>query len=153
MSAGPTPAPSSLSDRLIAFTTPYNYSTRLSHLLSLRGAAPLPIPTVSVGPTPPPLLRRILRSLYPLDLFAGLAFTSSASISALSLALDGWDPPPLSDWGPTFTVAALGNDADLLDETRFVSKLCANPARIRVLVAQLASPAGMVIYYSRFFKK
>lgn len=150
MSVGPIPSPPQsipspsppLSGRLIAFTTPPNYSPRLSRLLSLAGAAPLPVPTVSVGPTPL-TIRKFLYS-HPADQFAGVAFTSRTGIAAFSLALEEWALPPLAGTGPTFVVAALGKDAELIYEEGFVDKLCGNSARVRVLVPETASPTGLV---------
>ena len=43
----------------------------------------------------------------------------------------------------TFTVSALGKDAELLNED-FLSKLCKKPDRIRVTVPGVATPTGLV---------
>ncbi|KAJ3669424.1 hypothetical protein LUZ60_011374 [Juncus effusus] len=132
----------SLSGRRIAFTSPSNYSIRLSRLLELHGATPLPIPTISVGPTPS-TLRPALSSL---DSFSALAFTSRTGISSFSLALSSSPPPPLSASGHAFIVAALGTDAELLQEGEpcLLEKLCANSSRIRLLVPDTATPCGMI---------
>uniref|UniRef100_A0A1D1XZ74 Uroporphyrinogen-III synthase n=1 Tax=Anthurium amnicola TaxID=1678845 RepID=A0A1D1XZ74_9ARAE len=141
-------APLPLLGRRIAFTTPPAYAGRLAHLLELRGATPLPVPAVIVEPTPCTLaaLARYA-SRGALDPFSALAFTSRTGISALALALalsDAGGRPPLADSGELFTVCALGKDAELLDEGGFLPKLCRNPRRVRVLVPEVASPAGMV---------
>lgn len=141
----PIPAQNPLSGRRIAFTTPLTYAGRLTPLLELRGAAPLPVPTVAVEPTP-----RSLAAVEPylhrgtLDSFAALAFTSRTGISAFALALTAGGPPPLADAGEPFTVAALGKDAELLHEGGFLSRLCRNTSRIKVLVPEIASPASLV---------
>ncbi|XP_072972872.1 uncharacterized protein [Typha angustifolia] len=154
--AGPQPATArreeratkqDLCGRRIAFTTPLTYAGRLSHLLRLRGAAPLSLPTVAVEPTPSTLaaLRPYLLA-GTLDSFSAVAFTSRNGISAFSLALPDDDdtPPPLADSGEPFTVAALGKDADLLREGDLLSRICRNPSRIRIIVPETASPAGLV---------
>ncbi|KAK1259809.1 hypothetical protein QJS04_geneDACA001424 [Acorus gramineus] len=147
--------PPPLSDRRVAFTTPEAYARRLRRLLELQGASPLWFPTVTTGPTPLTsaslkryLHRRRLQNPIPnealsLDSFSALAFTSRTGISAFSAALSAATPLPLSDKGEAFTVAALGRDAELLDQA-FLSKLCGNPNRIRVLVPEVASPGGLV---------
>lgn len=143
----PIPDQEPLSGRRIAFTTPLTYAGRLTRFLELRGAAPFPVPTVAVEPTP-----RTLAAVEPylsggaLDSFAALAFTSRTGIAALALALalvDG-GPPPLAEVGESFTVAALGKDAELLHEGGFLSRLCRNPSRIKILVPEIASPAGLI---------
>ncbi|XP_029122798.1 uncharacterized protein [Elaeis guineensis] len=141
----PIPAQNPLSGRRIAFTTPLTYAGRLTRLLELHGANPLPVPTVAVEPTP-----RTLAAVEPylhgrtLDSFAALAFTSRTGIAAFALALAAGGPPPLAEAGEPFTVAALGKDAELLHEGGFLSRLCRNTSRIKVLVPEIASPAGLV---------
>ncbi|KAJ3707348.1 hypothetical protein LUZ61_011053 [Rhynchospora tenuis] len=156
----PSPSPSplttkdpktlSLSGRRIAFTTPPNYATRLTPLLHLRAATPLPVPTISVNPSSSTLSS--LRSLInkgALDSFSALAFTSRTGISSFSLALSQspLPSPPLSSSGEPFIVAALGTDADALHQgdPSLLSLLCpANPSRVRVRVPEVAIPAGIV---------
>ncbi|KAJ0987146.1 hypothetical protein J5N97_005502 [Dioscorea zingiberensis] len=141
------PVTTRLASRRIAFTTPLSYAPRLSGLLELAGAEGLAVPTVVVGPTP-----RTLDAISPfflpgaLDPFTAIAFTSRAGISAAAAALSSLSAValPLSDLGDPFTVAALGRDAELLHESRLLSKLCRNPGRINVLVPEIASPAGLV---------
>lgn len=153
--AAQAPQPLPLPGRRVAFTTPPSYAGRLTRLLDLRGATPLPVPTVVVEPTPATLAALGLYlpftgnaaaapSRDTLDSFSALAFTSRTGISAFALALSGAGRPPLADSGEVFTVCALGRDAELLDEGGFLSKLCRNAGRVRVLVPEIASPAGLV---------
>ncbi|MQL99571.1 hypothetical protein Taro_032303 [Colocasia esculenta] len=154
--AAQTPLPLPLHGRRVAFTTPPAYAGRLTRLLELRGAAPLPVPTVVVEPTPatlaalgrylPPAGAGAASSHEALDSFSALAFTSRTGISAFALALSGTGglPPPLADTGEVFTVCALGKDAEQLREGGFLARLCRNPRRVRVLVPEIASPAGLV---------
>ncbi|KAJ1702567.1 hypothetical protein LUZ63_002346 [Rhynchospora breviuscula] len=151
----------SLSARRIAFTTPANYATRLTRLLQLRGATPLPVPTISVGPSSSTLssLRSFLllsssqqrqKGALALDSFSALAFTSRTGISSFSLALSQTPLPcpPLSFSGEPFTVAALGTDAEALHQGNpsLLNLLCpGNPSRVRVLVPEIATPAGLVM--------
>ncbi|KAJ6837753.1 uncharacterized protein M6B38_322755 [Iris pallida] len=137
--------------RLVAFTTPPAYSPRLSSLLSVRGGAePLSVPTISVDPTPHAFLQHHAANGSSLDSFAGIAFTSRTGIHSFSLALDlDLDLLRLSPSGgpPSFFLAALGKDADLLyGEDGLAAKLlaCDDPTRIRILVPDVASPAGLV---------
>ncbi|XP_078162994.1 dihydroflavonol 4-reductase-like1 isoform X2 [Carex rostrata] len=148
----------SLSGSRIAFTTPENYGNRLSRILQLRGAIPLPVPTISVGPTASTLSS--LRSfLLPscsqlggkgaLDSFSALGFTSRTGISSFSLALSqtSLPCPPLTYSGDPFTVAALGTDAEVLHQgdPSLLTLLCPdNPSRVQVLVPEIATPAGLV---------
>lgn len=127
----------SASKRRVAFTTPLTYAGRLSHLLRLHGFLPVSCPTILVGPTP-----HTTPSLHLLRSCAAIAFTSRNGISALSDALSA-ARTPLPETSDTFTIAALGKDAELLDSD-FISKLCGNPARITVLVPSVPTPAGMV---------
>ncbi|KAJ8499451.1 hypothetical protein OPV22_010003 [Ensete ventricosum] len=146
LGCSPSGLPSQLSGRRVAFTTPLTYAGRLAGLLELRGATPLHLPTVVVDTT-----ARNLAALRPylgagaLDSFSALAFTSRNGITAFSLGLaDADGTQSLSDSGELFTIAALGKDAELLQEEGFLSKICRNPSRIRVLVPEIASPAGLV---------
>ncbi|KAF8406776.1 hypothetical protein HHK36_008868 [Tetracentron sinense] len=144
-----------LSNKRIAFTTPLNYAGRLAHVLELKGSIPLWCPTVVVEPTPqtrasiqfylsrPNLNNNNNKS--PLDDFSAIAFTSRTGISTFSEALieTQTQTPPLSQSGETFTISALGKDSELLNQG-FISKLCDNPQRIRVLVPPIATPTGLV---------
>ncbi|CAA7409473.1 unnamed protein product [Spirodela intermedia] len=143
--------PPPLKGRRIAFTAPPVHGARLAELLQVRGAEPLPIPTVFVESTPSTIaaLRRYLPgggrgAAEALESFSALAFTSRVGISAFAAALSGASEPPLADSGESFTVGALGKDAELLHHDGFLSKLCRNPHRIRVLVPEIASPDGLV---------
>ncbi|KAF8031366.1 hypothetical protein BT93_D0531 [Corymbia citriodora subsp. variegata] len=129
----------------VAFTTPQNYAQRLSHLLALKGHAPLWCPTLSVGPTPQTIssLRSYLRPP-ALEPFSAIAFTSRAGIAAFSSALADVPAPLLGPHGRgAFVVAALGKDSELLDAD-LLSRICADPRRIETLVPQVASPRGLV---------
>lgn len=140
------PPPAAAAARVIAFTTPQNYAGRLSHLIHLKGWAPLWCPTVSVEPTPQTIsaIQRYLLPLNPpLHHFSAVAFTSRTGITAFAEALAGINRPPLGPDGEIFTVSALGKDSELLGES-FIGRLCENPARIRVLVPPVATPSGLV---------
>ncbi|XP_077231919.1 uncharacterized protein LOC143865371 [Tasmannia lanceolata] len=138
----PNPNLTPLHQKRIAFTTPLTYAPRLSHLLQLNGSTPLSYPTVIVGPTSQ--TKAILKPyLQTLEHFSSIAFTSRNGISAFSETLAETETPPLSDTGEIFTISALGKDSELLNET-FLSKLCKNPSRIRVLVPPIATPSGLV---------
>ncbi|XP_054807260.1 uncharacterized protein LOC129309634 isoform X2 [Prosopis cineraria] len=128
----------------VAFTTPPNYAARISHLLSLNGYDPLWCPTLYVEPTPHTIssLKSYL-SPHTLDHFSAIAFTSRTSIQAFSDAAVNLTEPPLSPSGDAFTIAALGKDSELIDQT-FVSKLCDNSDRVRVLVPPTATPSCLV---------
>ncbi|KAG0457614.1 hypothetical protein HPP92_022480 [Vanilla planifolia] len=133
-----------LSNRHVAFTTPPFYGERLASLLHHRGAVPVPIPTVIVEPIP-----RTIAALRPficseeLGRFSSLLFTSRTGISAIALALDD-APPPLSDSGEPFIIAALGRDAEHLHELGLIHKLCRSRHRIQVIDPKVASPSGLV---------
>lgn len=79
----------------------------------------------------------------PLESFSAIAFTSRAGITAFIAAMEEASPPILSPAGDVFTVAALGQDAELLDRG-FLCQICARPERVRVLVPPTASPSGLV---------
>lgn len=143
--------PPPLKGKRIAFTAPPIHGARLAELLQLRGAEPIPVPTVLVEPTPSTIaaLRRYLpgggaAAAEALESFSALAFTSRVGISAFAAALSGAGEPPLADAGEPFTVCALGKDAELLHHDGFLSKICRNQGRIRVLVPEIASPDGLV---------
>ncbi|KAI3668926.1 hypothetical protein L6452_40143 [Arctium lappa] len=131
--------------RLIAFTTPENYASRLSHRIHLKGWTPLWCPTVAVEPTTQ-TKSSLLHYLSPptplLHQFSALAFTSRSGISAFSDALSDLNSPPLPPSGEPFTICALGKDADLIDNS-FVAKICDNTRRIKILVPEIATPASL----------
>ncbi|XP_057981116.1 uncharacterized protein LOC131166542 [Malania oleifera] len=150
---GTIPNHFSISDkkRVVAFTTPPNYAARLRSLLELRGWKPLWCPTVVVEPTPrtKASLRRHLSAqnpnsddCIPLDDFSAVAFTSRTGIAAFSETLAELAAPPLGPIGEPLTIAALGRDAELLNEG-LISSICENPERIRVLVPPTATPAAL----------
>ncbi|TMW89353.1 hypothetical protein EJD97_017305 [Solanum chilense] len=151
----PFPVPSPENSRrncVIAFTTPQNYAPRLSELIHLKGWTPLWCPTVIVESTEQ-TISSIHHYLNPqagidepnsfLEEFSALAFTSRTGITAFSQALSMNPTPPLTPNGEILTIAALGNDAELLDRD-FIRKMCENPERIRVLVPSIATPSGLV---------
>ena len=78
-----------------------------------------------------------------LEQFSVIAFTSRTAIKAFSDASDDITEPLLSSNGEIFTVAALGKDSELIDR-EFLSKLCDNLNKIRVVVPQTATPSGLV---------
>ncbi|XAR58093.1 hypothetical protein NMG60_11026475 [Bertholletia excelsa] len=154
--AYPLPNPSSSGNNnsrnqpVVAFTTPQNYAGRLSHLLQLKGFRPLWCPTVIVQTTPLTIAALHLRLSNPnpnnspaLEDFSAIAFTSRTGISAFSEALADINSTPLASSGETFTISALGKDAELLDSA-FIDRLCKNPRRIKVLVPQISTPTGLV---------
>lgn len=124
----------------VAFTTPPNYAARLSHILSLNAFKPLWCPTLIIQPTPFTLTPYL--SPHSLDPFSALAFTSRTAIQAFLHATDPLPQSPLSPSGPTFTVAALGKDSELLDRD-FLSRICASPERVKVLVPPTATPSAL----------
>ncbi|PKA57062.1 hypothetical protein AXF42_Ash002366 [Apostasia shenzhenica] len=133
-----------LSGRRVAFTTPPSYGARFAHLLHLRGASPIPLPTVAVdyslqtlAAVRPFLHREVLEH------FSAILFTSRTGVSAVALALAD-SPPPLSESGDCFVVAALGRDAETLNELHLLQKLCHKRDRIQLLVPKIASPMGLV---------
>ncbi|XP_068649149.1 uncharacterized protein [Aristolochia californica] len=130
--------------RRIAFTTPLTYATRLAQRIELRGWAPYHCPTIMVGPTPrtDSALEAYLLPPCPLLHFCAIAFTSRNGIAAVAQTLRP-DFHPLPPSGEVFIVSALGNDGELLDDA-FLSKLCPNPSRLKVLVPPVATPAGLV---------
>ncbi|KAI3462270.1 hypothetical protein Pfo_018933 [Paulownia fortunei] len=142
----PSSSPFAATTRVIAFTTPQNYAGRLSHLINLKGWAPLWCPTLTVEPTTQTISsiqQYLLSPNPPLNHFSAVAFTSRTGITAFSEALAGISTPPLAPDGEVFTVSALGKDSELLGES-FVCRLCENPGRIRVLVPPVATPGGLV---------
>ncbi|PIN12564.1 Uroporphyrinogen III synthase UROS/HEM4 [Handroanthus impetiginosus] len=141
-----SPPAATTPSRVIAFTTPHNYAGRLSHLIQLKGWAPLWCPTLTVEPTPQTISsiqHYLLSPNPPLHHFSAVAFTSRTGITAFAEALAGITIPPLAADGEIFTISALGKDSELLDEF-FIVKLCENPGRIRVLIPPIATPSGLV---------
>uniref|UniRef100_A0A5B7CAB7 Tetrapyrrole biosynthesis uroporphyrinogen III synthase domain-containing protein n=1 Tax=Davidia involucrata TaxID=16924 RepID=A0A5B7CAB7_DAVIN len=139
--------------RIVAFTTPQNYAGRLSQLLQLKGWKPLWCPTVVVETTSQTTasIQKYLSNPNndddeqkpPLEDFSAIAFTSRTGISAFSEALADVKKPQLAPSGETFTISALGKDSECLDDA-FISRICNNPERIRVLVPPVATPTGLV---------
>ncbi|GAB4848356.1 hypothetical protein Ancab_003049 [Ancistrocladus abbreviatus] len=138
-------------NRTVAFTTPQNYAHRLSRLLTLKKWIPLWCPTVVVEPTPR-THSNLLRYLTPpspnhgfslLEDFSAVAFSSRTGISAFLDALLETQSPPLSPYGESFTISALGNDSELLTPD-FVARICANSERVIVSVPPNATPSGLV---------
>ncbi|GLT55438.1 hypothetical protein SLA2020_285580 [Shorea laevis] len=124
----------------VVFTTPANYATRLSNLLTLRGHTPLWCPTITTDPTPHALSSHLLP--HALSLLSAIAFPSRTSITSFSLAALPLKKPLLPPEGDTFILAALGKDAELIDGV-FISQICSNFQRIKVLVPPIATPSGL----------
>lgn len=134
-----------LSGRRIAFTTPTNYSSRLLRLLHHHHAIPIPIPTVHISITPQTLsdLKSYTTNSDLLSTFSALAFTSRSGISAFSLALPA--TPPLPEPIYTFSICALGNDVQLLEETKLATRIFKRKsATVAFPISIPASPEGMV---------
>lgn len=125
----------------VAFTTPENYAARLSLLLRRRSWTPLWCPTVVVEPTAATnaALRIHISRLHD---FSAVAFTSRAGISAFDSAVSAAQSPPLSSSGEDFILSALGKDAELLDPD-FVSKICPNSDRVKLVVPPNPTPRGL----------
>ncbi|WVZ20412.1 hypothetical protein V8G54_007734 [Vigna mungo] len=130
----------SLQKPTVAFTTPPNYAARLSNLLSIGGYTPLWCPTLCIQPLPSNLAPFL--SPHSLRPFSAIAFTSRTAIQALLQAATSLSHPPLPPEGPTFTLAALGKDADLID-AQFLSAFCSNSNRLCVLVPPTATPTSL----------
>lgn len=150
MELNPIPTLLSNNTRAVAFTTPQNYAGRVSHLLQLKGWTPLWCPTLLVEPSPhtKASLQFFLstsndNSISRLEDFSAIAFTSRTGILAFSETLIGTTETPLLPHGESFTVSALGKDAELLDK-EFLAKLCRDPRRIEVTVPPVATPTGLV---------
>ncbi|KAH1056679.1 hypothetical protein J1N35_034744 [Gossypium stocksii] len=121
----------------VIFTTPPNYASRLYDLLALKGHNPLWCPTITTSPTPQSLIPHL--SPPSLSHFSAVAFPSRASIASFSVAADSLPKPLLPSHGPTFTLAALGKDSELID-TPFISQICSNSQRVKLLVPPTATP-------------
>eukprot|EP00262_Sarcandra_glabra_P002423 TRINITY_DN1271_c0_g1_i1.p1 TRINITY_DN1271_c0_g1~~TRINITY_DN1271_c0_g1_i1.p1 ORF type:complete len:310 (-),score=33.12 TRINITY_DN1271_c0_g1_i1:177-1106(-) len=145
----PTPKPRtrSTNNKQVAFTTPSNYAQRLGHSIELKAWNPIWCPTLVVETN-----QRTKASIKPylllnpnplLQNLSAIAFTSRTGISAFADALNEIQSPPLPPNGEIFTLAALGNDAELLNHD-FISKICQNPNRVRVSVPPTATPSGLV---------
>ncbi|KAK7304775.1 hypothetical protein VNO77_42662 [Canavalia gladiata] len=130
----------SLHNPTVAFTTPPNYAARLSELLTLNAYNPLWCPTLLVQPTPSTLTPYL--SPHSLDPFSAIAFTSRTAIQAFLQAATPLSEPLLPSSGPILTLAALGKDSELLDND-FISRICSNSERVRVLVPLTATPSAL----------
>ncbi|XP_039017078.1 uncharacterized protein LOC120147902 [Hibiscus syriacus] len=128
--------------RTVIFTTPTNYAARLSDLLTLKGHNPLWCPTITTSPTPQSLFPYLSPS--SLSLFSAVAFPSRASITSFSLAATSLPKPLLPSHGPTLILAALGKDSELID-TPFISQICSNLQRIKILVPPIATPNSLAL--------
>ncbi|XP_022752218.1 uncharacterized protein LOC111300902 [Durio zibethinus] len=126
----------------VAFTTPPNYAARLSSLLTLKGHIPFWCPTITTHPTPQSLSSYL--SQYSLSLLSAIAFPSRASITSFSVAALSFPKPLLPSHGPTFILAALGKDSELIN-TLFISQICSNIQRIKVLVPPTATPNSLAL--------
>ncbi|RYR20913.1 hypothetical protein HN51_035691 [Arachis hypogaea] len=125
---------------IVAFTTPPNYAERLSHLLTVNAYSPLWCPTLTIQPTPSSFAPYL--SSHSLQPFSAIAFTSRTAIQAFHTAAAALRIPPLSHSGHPFIVAALGKDTELID-AEFLSRICSNSERIRVLVPPTATPSSL----------
>ncbi|XP_061351127.1 uncharacterized protein LOC133296193 [Gastrolobium bilobum] len=133
-------AGTTLHNPTVAFTTPSNYAARLSQLMTLSAYNTLWCPTLIIEPTPSTLTPYL--SPQSLDTFSAIAFTSRTAIQAFRHAASTLPHPPLSPFGTTFTVAALGKDSELIDRD-FLSGICASSERVTVLVPPTATPSGL----------
>lgn len=133
--------------RSIAFTTPSNYADRLSRVLAqkLINHQLLWCPTVIVESTPHTQQSLLQHLSSGFDYFSAIAFTSRTGITSFSdvLQFNELNLPLLPPNGPPLAVSALGKDADLLTPD-FISKLCSNPSKIKILVPPVATPTSMV---------
>lgn len=137
-----TPLSRSTVKPTVLFTTPPNYAARLSTLLALKGHAPLWCPTITTHSTPQSLSPHL--SPHSLSLLSAIAFPSRASITSFSLAVRSLHKPLLSSHGPTFILAALGKDSELINAL-FISQFCSNSQRIQVLVPRTATPNSLAM--------
>ncbi|KAJ8753231.1 hypothetical protein K2173_017838 [Erythroxylum novogranatense] len=126
---------------IVAFTTPENYAARLSRLLALNSLTPLWCPTITTKPTPQALVHHLAPN--SLTGFSALAFPSRTAISAVTAASLSLPTPLLPPSGDKFIVAALGKDAELINE-EFLRRFCGDNEKVRVLVPPTATPADMV---------
>ncbi|PRQ46195.1 putative tetrapyrrole biosynthesis, uroporphyrinogen III synthase [Rosa chinensis] len=142
--ATPNTAVTTTTTPTVAFTTPPIYAARLRHLLTLNNFTPLSSPTLTVRHTPS-TVSALKPHLSPpsLNLFSAVAFPSRTAIAAFSAAADDVAHPLLSPNGAVFTVAALGKDAELIDDG-FVRKLSRDRRRVRILVPPTATPSSLV---------
>lgn len=141
LSSSPSPAiPTHYTRRTAVFTTPQNYAGSLSNLLSLKGFEPLWCPILTIHPTPLAIKSHLLPPI--LHSFSAIAFTSRSGITALLDAATEIGEPLLPSRGDTFLIAALGKDSELLDHG-FLSRICPNTSRIRVVVPEIATPNGL----------
>eukprot|EP00250_Pteridium_aquilinum_P027080 c34154_g1_i1 orf=86-985(+) len=148
---GQTPNRLRLEGKTVGFTSPSLYASRLQHLLQQEGAFPRSCPSISVESTPQTresvrncLCRRPPPSSTP---FSAIAFTSRTGIRAVAEVLqenlgDG-DRNPLAShlFGDGFFVAALGRDAELLQELDIFGE---SRDHVRVMVPSIATPQAMV---------
>ncbi|KAG6739897.1 hypothetical protein POTOM_057515 [Populus tomentosa] len=129
----------------VAFTTPPNYATRLSHLLTLKSFTPLWCPTITTEPTQQTLSSLAFHlSPHSLSLLSAIAFPSRTAITAFSTAALSLTTPLLPPREDTFIIAALGKDVELIDST-FLLNFCGDDiSRVNVLVPTIATPSGLV---------
>ncbi|CAK9225204.1 unnamed protein product [Sphagnum troendelagicum] len=142
---------SSLEGRVVAFTTPQQYAGRFAAALRKEGGSPLWCPTI-ITETGADTRWELESKLFGkgdrsedlccsqgLDSYGGIAFTSRAGIYAFAEAIAG-QSSILREDGEPFLVAALGRDAELLEE---LDLLRAN-SRVRYIVPSVASPQALV---------
>ncbi|CAI0395070.1 unnamed protein product [Linum tenue] len=129
----------------VAFTTPSNYATRLSRLLSLNSFTPLWCPTIATEATAETVASFGHHlSADSISLLSAIAFPSRTAIEAAYAALLSLATPLLPpDAADSLVLAALGKDAELLD-SEFLLKFCSNVDRVRVLVPTIPTPSGLV---------
>ncbi|OMO84406.1 Tetrapyrrole biosynthesis, uroporphyrinogen III synthase [Corchorus olitorius] len=138
----PLSSSSSAVKPVVIFTTPPNYAARLSDLLTLKGHTPLWCPTITTHSTPQSLTPHL--SPHSISLLSAIAFPSRASITSFSLAAVSLPRPLLPSHGSTLILAALGKDSELID-TQFMSQICSNLQRIKVLVPPTATPNSLAL--------
>lgn len=144
-----------LAGRVVAFTTPLQYATRFEKLLRDEGVEPLWCPTIVTEQTERTRLElegHLGRSTKSGDVdVRGVAFTSRAGIRAFAEALDGrqlpWNGHGVAQEetegdvnNKPFVVAALGKDAELLQELKVVG----DSPRVSVVVPAISTPRALV---------
>ncbi|EEF38872.1 uncharacterized protein LOC8262845 [Ricinus communis] len=128
----------------VAFTTPQNYASRLSHLLTLKSLTPLWCPTIITQPTPQTLSSLALHlAPHSISPISAILFPSRTAITAFSKAICSLATPLLHPSHDAMIIGALGKDAELIDSA-FLLNICSSINRIRALVPQTATPSGLV---------
>ncbi|XP_050225693.1 uncharacterized protein LOC126675136 [Mercurialis annua] len=128
----------------VAFTTPQNYATRLSHLLALKSLNPLWCPTIVTQPTPQ-TVSSLASHLVPhaISPISAILFPSRTAISAFSEATISLNTPLLPPSHDGLILGALGKDAELID-TAFLLNISSHVENVRVIVPPTATPSCLV---------